>query len=437
LSFFGFSILSAIFAFALVIFVHELGHYLVGRWCGIKATVFSIGFGPKIFSVVDRNDTEWRLCFFPLGGYVKFLTSENIGDEKTVSFDEKTRDNFFYNGFFEEASTLRRSLTVLAGPASNILMAVVIFSFVSVMTGVVSNEPVIGKVADRPNVEDSLIVGDRILAIDGNSVDYFSEIFKMASNVDPTKKSRFTIKRDGEVVELLVPYIFQPIVLNVELFSPALRAGIKKGDVFIKVNDVPILSFEELRDIIFSSGGMPVSVKYWREGEIYDTVISPELRPTEMPNGDIGEVMRIGVRGGPAIYPGLETPSLFKATSNGVSMTFYVIKSSVIGLLRIIDNTISPKHLSGPVGVAQALSHTASEGILPFLSLLAAISAGIGLINLFPIPVLDGGHLVLFLYETIFGTQPSETFQRYLMSVGIAFLIVVMVFATINDILRW
>ncbi|MEE2774183.1 MAG: RIP metalloprotease RseP [Pseudomonadota bacterium] len=437
MSFLGFSIISAIFAFALVIFVHELGHYVVGRWCGIKARVFSIGFGPKIFSLVDRYDTEWRLCALPLGGYVKFLSSETFNADKRAFSGGEDRTGSLNTGLFEEATTFKRSLTVLAGPVSNILMAIIIFSLVSIMTGVVSDKPVVGKVVSRPNLENNFFVGDRILAIDGRPVDYFSEIFKISSNVAPSGKSRFTVKRGDETVDLLIPYIFQPIVLNVELFSPARRAGLEEGDVFLEVNGDRILSFEELRSVIVSSSGTPVDVRYWRDGEIYDTVIVPELRPTEMPNGDIKEVMRIGVRGGPAIYPSLSTPSLLQATSIGVSMTFYVLKSSITGLLRIIDNTISPKHLSGPIGVAQALSHTANEGLLPFLSLLAAISAGIGLINLFPIPILDGGHLVFFLYEAVFGKQPSETFQRYLLTLGLTFLLVVMVFATINDILRW
>ena len=146
--------------------------------------------------------------------------------------------------------------------------------------------------------------------------------------------------------------------------------------------------------------------------------------------------MRIGVRGGPLLSPLRVTPSFFEAGHMGAQMTFYVIKTSLVGLARIIDNTISPKHLSGPIGVAKALSYSASEGSIAFLSLLAAISAGIGLINLLPIPILDGGHLVLFVYEFIFRAPPPTSLTKFLMIAGFFLLVSLMVFTTFNDIVR-
>ena len=160
------------------------------------------------------------------------------------------------------------------------------------------------------------------------------------------------------------------------------------------------------------------------------------MRPTETIDGNLIEEMRIGVRGGALFSPVMVKPDLSNAIQMGVRMTTYVIQTSFLGLARMIDSTISPRHLSGPLGVAQALSHTASEGFIPFLSLLAAISAGIGLINLFPIPILDGGHLMIFLYEGIFKKPPADRVIKFFMAIGLLILLGLMVFATFNDIVR-
>ena len=146
--------------------------------------------------------------------------------------------------------------------------------------------------------------------------------------------------------------------------------------------------------------------------------------------------MRIGVRGGPLFSPVMKTPNIFEAGSIGVQMTFYVVRMSLVGLVRMIDMTISPKHLSGPVGIAKALSYSAIEGAISFLSLLAAISAGIALINLFPIPILDGGYLMVFLYELVFKAPPPSYIIKFFMMIGFFILFGLMVFATFNDIVR-
>jgi regulator of sigma E protease len=205
---------------------------------------------------------------------------------------------------------------------------------------------------------------------------------------------------------------------------------------FLNANNQSLTSFDELKNIINASTGGAVKVKIWRNNRIFLTELTPEMRPTETLDGDIVEEMRIGVRGGALFSPQLERPGVIEALNMGFRMTGYVIKTSLVGLARMIDNTISPKHLSGPIGVAQALSHTASEGFIPFLSLLATISAGIGLINLFPIPILDGGHLMIFLYEGIFKKPPSDKIMKFLMGVGLTMLLALMVFASFNDIVR-
>ena len=435
---FGVPIFLALVAFISVIFVHELGHYLIGRWCGIGSTSFSIGFGPKLFSYRDRRNTEWMICLIPLGGYVKFVTENDnpevsLAHSEKLNFEDKSSTS---SRSFESSSLIRRSLTVLAGPGANFLMAAVIFAFVSTMTGVMSTEPVIGNVAKVPGQGFTLMVGDRILAVEEPPVQTFSQIYEIIATLDRLSDVKIRIVREGQVLNETIPHLFQPIVFHVEMFSPAMKSGLKVGDVFLEADKQLISSFEELKAVINFSEGRAVSVKIWRNGKIIPIDLIPEMRPTETSDGNLVEEMRIGVRGGTLFSPELVRPTLLEATQMGVRMTSYVVKTSLLGLVRMIDNTISPKHLSGPIGVAKALSYSATEGVMPFLSLLAAISAGIGLINLFPIPILDGGHLMLFFYEGVFKKPPSQQVIKSLMAMGLTILLALMVFATFNDIVR-
>ncbi len=419
-------IVSAVFAFFLVVFVHELGHYWVGRLCGIGAKTFSIGLGPKIFSFLDKRNTEWQLCLLPIGGYVKFL-------EKA----DKNDNLYFLSGSdFKSANLKRRFLTVLAGPLANFLLSIIIFALISFHSGVISNDPILGDVAELPGNKDTLLAGDKILSINGQRINSYSEILSFAANLNQNDYVEFVIERSERKMLLNAPYIFQPIVQYVEMFSPASKAGLQVGDVFIMADNERVFAFEDIKRIILNSAGNEINLSVWRSGEILSTKIQPELRPTETSDGDIIEVMRIGVRGGSTISPMKITPSIREALSIGLNATFYIIKTSIVGLIRIIDSTISPRHLSGPVGVAKALSETAKEGLLPFFSLVGAISAGLGIVNLFPIPVLDGGHILFYLYEGIMKKPPSDNIMRYLMSFGVVFLVSVMIFATFNDILR-
>ena len=432
----GVPIFLTIIAFVSVILIHELGHYLVGRWFGIGASVFSIGFGPKLFSYTDRNNTEWMISLIPLGGFVKFITNKdnslsNIPLEENLNIKAVQS-----NTSFESAGLIARVLTVLAGPFANFLMSVLIFSCVTIITGTVSTEPIIGKVEKLPGNINSLLPGDKILAVQDKPVENFNQVYDIAVKLGKRADVNFRILRNQKVLNLSVPYIFQPIVFHVEMFSPAMKSGIKVGDIFLEADQQSVASFEDIKVIINASKGNQVLIKLWRNGEIIVTSITPELRPTETLSGNLTEEMRIGVRGGPLLSPQMTTPNLLEAGHMGIRMTFYVVKTSLIGLARMIDNTISPKNLSGPIGVAKALSHSVSEGFIPFLSLLATISAGIGLINLFPIPVLDGGHLMMFLYEGIFKAPPPESIVKSLMVIGISILLGLMVFATFNDIVR-
>ncbi len=431
----GIPLFFAILAFCLVIFIHELGHYLVGRWCGIGASDFSIGFGPELYSYTDSRKTKWKLCLIPLGGYVKFLSKNSLLDDNQPNNKVKKVPAEFGNSF-DESPLLLRALTVFAGPLANFLLSIFLFTVFTLLSGVSTNKPVIGTTFELPGSHQTLKQGDRVISIENQPITNYTEIIEISSELEESNAISVLVERDNRELKLTMPFIFQPIVLVIETLSPASRAGLEVGDVFLSVENKKIKTFEDVREAVLNSNGDALSFKVWRSGKVIDILLIPENRPTETSEGDIVETMRIGVRGGAFFSPSKETPSVFDAIIISFDMTWYVIKMSLTGVARIIDNSISAKHLSGPVGVAKALTETSKQGFIPFIGLVAAISAGLGLVNLFPIPILDGGHLVLFFFEAIFKRRPPEIYLKSLMAIGLVLVLGIMLFATYNDLMR-
>ena len=275
----GLPIFATIFAFALVVFIHELGHYLVGRFCGIGVLAFSVGFGPKLFSFHDRNNTEWKLCIIPLGGYVKFLTDvdkNKFNIRKLEKFDRRKLKNKEFKTF-ESSSLINKSLTVLAGPIANFFLAIIIFSCLSNFVGVTSNDPIIGAVTKVPSQKEYFKPGDRVVRVENQLIKSFDQIFEVAKSQSNYESVNFVIVRDSKTLSFTLPYIFQPIVLGVEMFSPAMKAGIKEGDVFLEANEIVLYSFFDLKTIVNDSGGDRILIKYWRDGLIQTTIIGEVL----------------------------------------------------------------------------------------------------------------------------------------------------------------
>jgi len=280
---FGIPVFLAILAFVLVIFIHELGHYMVGRLCGIGVNAFSIGFGPKLISYIDKNNTEWKLCLIPLGGFVQFQSNDKSFQQKIV-IQKENKKNLVVKVAqcnFEAASILARSLTIISGPLANFLMSVLIFAFVAMITGTVSNKPIIGNVIELPDNRIALMPGDRVLSVQGTQIETFSEIYDFSAQFNKNDNIELRVLRGEETLDLKVPYLFQPVVLHVEMFSPAMEAGIEVGDVFVKANDNRISSFDDIRSVVNYSEGNPISVMIWRNGMTFNSTIYPELRPTQ------------------------------------------------------------------------------------------------------------------------------------------------------------
>ena len=433
--------LSTVIPFAvvlgIVVAVHEYGHYIVARWCGIHSEVFSIGFGPVLWSRTDRRGTLWQLAAIPLGGYVRFFGDSDgasrADDTVLAGMSAQERERSFHG-----AAVWKRMLTVLAGPVANFLLTIAVFASVVTWQGVAVERPTVGELAATlpPEAGETLRPGDIVLEVNGNPVSSFQDIIQAALGMQPPGPMDFRIERDGNRLDVTSTYAFPPLVQGVEPLSPASRAGLRRGDLILSADGVPLSSFEDLRQAVLGSEEQPLTLAVWRDGEQISLQIAPAERDTQNNDGNFERRVMIGVAGGPLYLPATETPAPWTAIGIGVERMIGVITQSLHGLKSIITGAIGADNLQGPLGIAQVSGETAQQGFLSFIILIGVISTAIGMLNLFPIPVLDGGHFLAFLIEAIRGRPPSPAVMQIAMSIGLGLILLLMVFATYNDIMR-
>jgi regulator of sigma E protease len=285
-------------------------------------------------------------------------------------------------------------------------------------------------------VEQPLMPGDVVLEVNGLAVSNFDDVFRAAIDMPEPGPMQFRIERDGSRIEVAAPYAFPPLVQGVEPLSPASRAGLLRGDVILSADGQPLLAFDDLRRVVMASGDRTIAMEVWRDGEVLGLEITPTERDTGDGEGGFERRVMIGVAGAALYMPATETPMPWTALGYGVERMAGVITQSLNGLKHIITGDISAENLQGPLGIAQISGETAQQGFLSFILLIGVISTAIGMLNLFPIPVLDGGHLVAFTVEAIRGRPPSPAVMQIAMSIGLGLILLLMVFATYNDIMR-
>nr|WP_216671250.1 RIP metalloprotease RseP [Mangrovicoccus sp. HB161399] len=427
------TIAAFVVALSVIVAIHEYGHYIVGRWSGIHAEVFSLGFGPRIASWRDKRGTLWQISALPLGGYVKFL-----GDADPASAGR--------DGGFEQmdAATLRktmhaaplwaRSATVAAGPVFNFVLSVVLFAGVILWQGQATDPLTIDTLRPMPPAVQSLEPGDELLEINGAKVPELAGFDSFVSTLPKAPELDYTVLRGGRQVDAIGPYPYPPLVSSVSPKSAAMDAGLESGDYILSVDGTPISSFDDLRDAVTVSAGEPLTLEIWRGGDTFPVELAP--RQTDMPTADGGFETRylIGVTGGLFFDPVTEMPGPFSAVAIGAGQVAFIVEQSLSGLWHMITGAISSCNLSGPIGIAETSGAAASQGLDSFIWFLAVLSTAVGMMNLFPIPVLDGGHLVFFAYEAVAGRPPSDRALRVLMAGGLALILGLMAFALTNDI---
>lgn len=422
-----------ILALSIIVAVHEYGHYLVGRWSGIGADVFSIGFGPVLASRVDRRGTRWQIAALPFGGYVKFKGDADAasakGDEEVMSHLTPAERRATMHG----APLWARAATVFAGPAFNFVLSFLVFAAVLAIRGVASDPLTIDELRPLPG-EARLLAGDEIVAIAGQTTPTLENFdgFLDALPVEPVLD--YDVRRDGASLTVPGPFPYPAHAVGVTPGSAAEAAGIVEGDVILSVGGTPVFAFSQLREIVGASDGAPLTLEVWRAGETREVTLTPKRMDLPLQEGGFETRWLIGISGGLFFEPASEAPSIFEAAEYGVEQTLFIIRSSLSGLYHMAVGAISTCNLQGPIGIAEVSGQAASAGWVSFIWFIAVLSTAVGLINLFPIPVLDGGHLVFHAWEAISGRPPSDRALNALMTVGLGLMGLLMLFALSNDI---
>lgn len=420
-----------------VVFVHEYGHYIVGRWVGIRAEVFSIGFGPELFAWTDRRGMRWRVGALPLGGYVKFAGDMNAASAGADRAALARMSDEERKGAFHTAAVWRRALTVLAGPMANFALSILVFTVFAMLAGRELNEPVIGSIRADANVDLGLMAGDRVIAVDGAHVDSFSALLVELAKVDGRPATALVDRGAGEeTVDIL--YLRPARADEVIPGGAAASAGLKSGDVILAVNGAPTPNFEALRALVGGTGGEELLLDVDRAGERLQIALTPDIVEVAGVDGGVERRAMIGVRNASfgGVEPIVETANPVDALRYGVARTWSIVTGTLGYVRDMIAGAADSSQLGGPIQIAKVSGQAAEQGIESLAMMIALISTSIGLINLFPVPVLDGGHLVFYLLEALRGKPVRARWQEIGNGVGFAMIMLLMVFATYNDLLR-
>lgn len=434
----AFTILAFVAALSIIVFVHEYGHYIVGRWSGIHAEVFSIGFGPVLFARTDRRGTRWQVAALPLGGYVRF---KGDGDASGVTQDEGFLEHIAH---VEREKELRRTMhgaplwaraaTVAAGPVFNFILSLLVFAAVFFTRGENIEPPTVGALKPMPAAENGLRPGDAILAVEGIETPDYAAFLAALDRIDPAPTIDYTVRRDGEETVTAAPWPLPVIITGLTPGSAATEAGLQVGDVITAIDGTPITAFSELQTIVRGSDGRQMTLDVWREGRTFQVTLAPKRMDLPVPSGGFETRWLIGLSGGMAFDPATAPIGPFDALGQGVEQVWFLIDASLSGLWHIVTGAISACNIQGPLGIAEASGDMASQGLGSFIWFVAVLSTAVGLLNLFPIPVLDGGHLVFHAYEAVFRRPPSDFALKGMMAVGLTLILALMAFALINDV---
>lgn len=354
-----------LFVLTIVVFFHELGHFLVARWCGVRVLAFSVGFGPELLGYNDKHGTRWKLSAIPLGGYVKFSGDENAASmpdrDAAASMSEEERKTSFIG-----KNVWQRAAVVVAGPVANFLLAIAIFAVLFSLYG---------RVYSQPRVD------------------------------------------------------------SVQPDSAAAEAGFQPGDLIVSIDGAAIESFSDIQRIVSISADVPLQITVERDGAEVTLTAVPKRREI---TDQFGNVQRIGLLGlhqqskpEDRVVKEFSIPG---ALVEGTKETWFVVARTAGYLAGVVTGRESADQLGGPIRVAQFSGQVATLGFAALLNLAAVLSVSIGLINLMPVPMLDGGHLMFYAFEAVMGRPLSERVQDIGFRIGIALVLMLMVFATWNDL---
>ncbi len=348
-----------------IVFIHELGHFLVARWCRVNVEVFSVGFGRAIAGWTDKHGTYWKIGWAPLGGYVKFE-----GDANATSLPEAEDASAPppSEGSFHHKPVGQRAAVVVAGPVANFLLAIVIFAGLFTFVGVPFSKPLVQAITEGSAAEVAGVkVGDEIRAIDGRRTE----------------------------------------------------------------------SFNDVQNYVRPRAGDEITIDVFRDGQIISLNAIPESTEVTVSGGRKVRIGLLGIKGGPVNATTYVKKSPVEALALGVERTWMVVETTMHYLSKLVTGRESFDQLSGVPGIARITAQAFQLGIYELFQIGAVLSVSIGLLNLFPIPMLDGGHLLYYLIESVRGKPLGQEIQEFGFKIGLALVLSLMVFATWNDIVNW
>ena len=426
------TLLFFVIALSIIVAIHEYGHYIVGRWCGIHAEVFSIGFGKVLFARADKHGTIWQIAALPFGGYVKFLGDANAasvgGTDQVQNFDARNT--------MPGAPLWARAATIAAGPIFNFILAIFIFAGYMMWEGETTDPLTYGGSDPLPaGYTSELEPGDVIIAIDGYTLEEPDFVLRNTDLLTVKPEMDWTVLRNGAEVVVTGPYPILSRVSNVVPRSAADDAGVRIGDFVTHVNGERIHAIRDIIRIKSETDNAPMELTILRDGETFTSVMTPRRSDRPLPEGGFEVQYLIGLGGELFFDPEVKSIGIFDALWSGTEELWWRITTSLSGIWNIITGGISSCNLSGPVGIAQTSGSMAQQGADSFVLFIGILSVAVGLLNLLPIPILDGGHLVFHAYEAVTRRKPSDAALRVLMSFGLAIIMSVMVFGILNDLI--
>jgi len=443
-------IIGTLVALGVLVTFHEFGHFWVARRCGVKVLRFSVGFGTPLVRWHDRQGTEFVIAAIPLGGYVKML-DEREGDVPAAMLDSA----------FNRKTVRQRFAIVSAGPLANFLLALVFFWLLA-MLGSEQVRPVVGAVAPGSlAAQAGLAVDQEIVAVNGKPVSGWGEVnLQLVRRLGESGQLDLTVRDMGSTAErhLQVPLQnwlkgveepdpitslgirpwrpqIAPVIAQLDPEGPAQAAGIRLGDRLLSLNQQPLDDWQQVIDAVRVLPGEPVSLQVERNGQRLDMPLTLAARGEgDARRGYLGA----GVEGGEWPAEMLREVSFgpLEAVAEGARRTWTMSLLTLDSLKKMLFGELSVKNLSGPITIAKVAGASAQSGLGDFLNFLAYLSISLGVLNLLPIPVLDGGHLLFYLVEWVRGRPLSERVQGWGVQIGISLVVGVMLLALVNDLGR-
>jgi len=434
------TLIGIILVLGVIILVHEWGHFIVARLFGVRVDVFSIGFGPRLFGV-KRGATDWRVSALPLGGYVRMagqdITDIDSGDQKPTGAPDELLSK----------KRWQRALISFAGPAVNLIFPVILLGVYYLAVGLPSDsflsKPVMVAGLSAAQENNGLEVGDKILSINGTKNPTWEQALSISSQAAPGSPLKLEVSNNGVTrhVELTPvthgPYVrtfgyapIPPAIGEVALGTPADHGGLRSSDLIRAVDGHPIAYWDQFVDFVLDSGGKALHIDVDRKGQLLALSVTPKQGVIDAAE----KYYLIGVQREFSLSYNRVGPR--EALRAAAAQTALLVTQTVDVVAKLLSGRVSVKQLQSVVGISRSAGEAVSQGAFAIISFMALISVNLGILNLLPIPILDGGHILLLSLEGIRRRDFSLAFKERFIQVGLVFLLVLIAYVMYNDVMR-